>query len=413
MVLALFTAACGVELALRSAPLPAGNAVAAVGLAVKEQSGDAVDAIAPHAPSSMHVEGPNSASRTVWELDGRGELPMPPHTPAAHASNLLVMPQDHHAALTAFWFAGDRESAPNVQIAASQWNRTLQQWTPAQFVVNRHVLGQQLGYGVRRLGNPVAWLDARGRMHLFVVATGLGGWAASRVVQLRQTDSGLQGAKAGLDLAFEPVRSLPLAWLWNTSYLVRNGPLPFADGGMALPLHFELGLKHAALARFSPEGDFLGTVKISARHDLLQPAVVALTPTEWLALMRVQRPDGRIAVARSSDAGAHWRDAPDLELRNPDAAVAAIAVAPEHVALAYNPSSSGRTSLFLAQSRDGVAWLEAPVIAQGAGEDEFSYPAMAWAQDRLWVSYTIDRQRIAWQRFRIKSAVAIYQEARP
>ena len=50
----------------------------------------------------------------------RGSIPMPPDAAAAHASNLLAMPTADAAMLTAFWFAGDRESAPNVQIAASR-----------------------------------------------------------------------------------------------------------------------------------------------------------------------------------------------------------------------------------------------------------------------------------------------------
>lgn len=401
VVLALFAASCGVELALRNPPPAPGDAGAIISANVT-MSGSA---LAPKVGPAVS----DGNALAVWALDGRGELPMPPNTPAAHASNLLVMPPDHPAALTAFWFAGDRESAPNVQIAASQWSRAAQQWSPAQFVVNRHILGQQLGYGVRRLGNPVAWIDARGRMHLFVVATGLGGWAASRVVHLQQNNASWQAGT----LEFEPARGLPLAWLWNTSFLVRNAPLGLADGGMALPVHFELGLKHAALLQFSPEGDYLGMVKISSRHDLLQPAVVMQTPTDWLAFMRVQRPDGRIAVARSSDAGAHWHDAPDLALRNPDAAVAALAVAPGHMVLAYNPSSTGRTFLLLGQSSKGSDWSVARAIAQGVGDDEFSYPAIAWDQNRLWVSYTVDRKRIAWQRFRMVPANALPTEVRP
>ena len=98
------------------------------------------------------------------------------------------MPADSPARLMAFWCAGQRESAPDVQIAASWLSRSTGQWQPARIVANREQLGAQMGQGVRRIGNPVAWRDAQGRVHLFVVATGMGGWAASRVVQLRQTD---------------------------------------------------------------------------------------------------------------------------------------------------------------------------------------------------------------------------------
>ena len=141
-----------------------------------------------------------------WKAEDRGHIPMPDGTPAAHASSLLPMPPGHASSLVAFWFAGTRESAADVQIAASALDRRTQQWSPARFVVNADAVGRQLGLGVRRLGNPVAWLDARGRIHLFVVVTGLGGWAARRILHLQQ----IGGGNTFDQLQFEPVRVLPL-----------------------------------------------------------------------------------------------------------------------------------------------------------------------------------------------------------
>jgi predicted neuraminidase len=34
---------------------------------------------------------------------------------------------------------------------------------------------------------------------------------------------------------------------------------------------------------------------------------------------------------------------------------------------------------------------------------EYSYPAMAWADGALWISYTDQRQRIAWQRWALNT----------
>ncbi len=351
-----------------------------------QQRGQMAQAVWP-APVGLQPGG--------WTLEARGSIPMPAGTLAAHASNLLAMPPGDPAALTAFWFAGDRESAPNVQIAASQWSRTRQQWTPARFVVNRHVAGLELGHGLRRLGNPVAWLDGDGRMHLFVVATGWGGWAASRVLQLRQTS-----VSADLqDLRFEPVRVLPLSWLWNISYLVRNPPLTLADGGMVLPVHFELGTKHASALHFDAQGEYVGLVRLSMLHDRLQPTLVMQSPTDWWAFMRVQREQGKIAVARTLDAGRSWTDQPDLPLDNPDAAVAGTGLAPNRMVLAYNPSTQGRAALYLGESGNGQNWSVAAALDKGIEPDEYSYPAMAWSSGKLWVTYTADRTHIQWQRF--------------
>ena len=184
------------------------------------------------------VAGVGPDSRLV--VKAGGVIPMPVNTPAAHASTLLAMPAGHPSAMLAFWFAGSRESAPDVQIAASHFDRATQQWSAARFVVSRNQGRHRLGFGVRRLGNPVAWRDAQGRIHLFVVATGLGGWAAGRILHLRQVDEGRDFSQ----LEFKTVRVLPLSWLWNTSHLVRTMPLSLADGGMILPAYFEIGRAH-------------------------------------------------------------------------------------------------------------------------------------------------------------------------
>jgi predicted neuraminidase len=255
-----------------------------------------------------------------------------------------------------------------------------------------------LGYGVRRLGNPVAWRDGHNRLHLYVVATGWGGWAASRVLHLRQKGE----AQDLAELAFEPVRALPLSWLWNTSFLVRNAPLALADGGMALPVHFELGAKIAAWVRVDAQGEFMGWSRISRRDHVLQPSLLPLGPQHWLALMRDESPTRRIALAQTLDGGRSWADAPDLALPNPDAAVAALALAPGELVLAYNPITSGRERLDLARSANGSDWTAQALLRQGAGEDEFSYPALLWADGSLWLAYTVDRARLAWQRFAVQ-----------
>lgn len=351
--------------------------------------------------------GVTPAAHAVWPTTGKaaadgslmpmshGHIPMPANTPAAHASSLLALPAAHPATLMAFWFAGTRESAADVQIAAAQFDRGTQQWSAARFVLNRAAMGEPLGFGVRRLGNPVAWLDSHGKIHLFVVATGLGGWAAGRIVHLRQSNEGQDFAA----LSFDVVRVLPLSWLWNTSFLVRSAPLPLKDGGMVLPVHFELGIKYPVALRFDADGEFLSLVRISSRKHLLQPTLVMVSESHWLALMRDQRPAGKVAVAQTGNGGQTWADLPDLALDNPNSSIAGLALAPGRMFLAHNSSPHSRETLDLSRSVDGRDWALAQGLAHGAGTDEYSYPALAWADGSLWVSYTEQRRRIAWQRF--------------
>jgi predicted neuraminidase len=239
-------------------------------------------------------------------------------------------------------------------------------------------------------------------MHVFVVATGWGGWAAARILHLVQDSAG-----SGLaELRFRPLRVLPLSWLWNTSFLVRNSPLLLADGGMLLPAHFEIGIKFSVALRFDREGEFLGMVRLSQRNFMLQPTLLAHSATQWTALMRDIRPDGHVTAVQTGDAGRHWNDLPDLALVNPDAAVAGLALAPGQMLLAHNSSPHSRALMDLSGSPDAQHWTPLQALAHGGEGDEYSYPAMAWADGALWLSYTDHRRSIAWQRFAVSTANA-------
>ncbi len=355
----------------------------------------------PAAPRATWPLAEKLPANGTLTLKAEGRIPVPINTPVAHASSLLPMPATHPSVLLAFWFAGSRESASDVQIAACHFDRATQQWSAPRFVVNRHAMAEQLGFGLRRLGNPVAWRDNQGRIHLFVVATGLGGWAASRILHLRQSNGGEDFAT----LSFAVDRVLPLSWLWNTSFLVRTAPLPLKDGGMMLPVYFELGIKYPVALRFDAGGEFLGMVRISSRSHLLQPTLVEATESRWLALMRDQRPEGKVAVAQTLDGGLNWSDLPDLALNNPNSSVAGLGLTPGLMFLAHNSLPLGRTALDLSTSSDGQNWALMQALALGTGNDEYSYPAMAWADNSLWVSYTDRRQAIAWQRFSISPSI--------
>jgi len=172
---------------------------------------------------------------------------------------------------------------------------------------------------------------------------------------------------------------------------------------MVLPVHFELGIKYPVALRFDANGDFKGMVRISSRQHLLQPTLLMVNASHWLALMRDNSPVGKVAVAQTLDNGQSWADLPDLALDNPDASVAGLAMAPGHMFLAQNSSLHSRKALDLSASVDGRVWSLAQGLAHGAGADEYSYPALTWADDSLWVSYTDQRRNIAWQRFSLSA----------
>lgn len=338
---------------------------------------------------------PANASHT-WVLEAQGLIGQPSKAPAAHASHLVALPDHPAYALAAFWFAGSKEARPDVRIAMSLWSRQQQTWTAPVWVVDRHSAAAVLGKGLLHLGNPVAWVDQQQRLHVFVVGTGLGGWAAARVLHLRQTSASSSSAAAP---AFDVVGQLPLGWLWNLSHLVRHAPLPLADGGMVLPLHFELGGHYPVFAWFSPDGEFQGLRRLTDVGQSLQPAPVAVDGKHWRAYLRTLAPRDKLQVVASTDAGQHWQLQPELNLSHRDSAVASLRLPSGEWMMARNPLERGRTQLLMHHSQNGLDWSPPITLAEGGSDSEYSYPAMVWSEDRLWVSYTHLRQGIAWQRW--------------
>jgi predicted neuraminidase len=339
------------------------------------------------APSAVKAVVPGRVS--LSELS-RSLIPMPRNTPSAHASAMATLPGDR---MVTFWWAGSRESGPDVKIYASQWHNG--KWGAPWEVASRDSLGKALGFGVRRIGNPVAWTSGDGRIHLYVVATGLGGWAASRVAHMVSSDEGA---------SFQVKRVLPMSPLFNTSVLVRTNAVGLSGGGWWLPVYFELGIKYPMLMAFGPDGEPTGLARIGARTTTLQPAIVPVSPTEVRAWMRDASDQRRVQHAYSRDGGASWEDLPPLDLNNEDTSMAALRLANGEFLMLHNHIGAGgsaRSLLRLSLSKDGQTWRTVADVASGSAGDEFSYPTMQQVGNELHVTYTFQRQAIAHHRYRI------------
>lgn len=320
----------------------------------------------------------------------RAIIPMPRGVPSAHASALAALPGGK---LISFWWAGSRESGPDVKVYASRWINGA--WSDNWVVASRESLGKAVGYGIRRIGNPVAWTAPDGTLHLYVVATGLGGWAASRIVQLTSGDDGA---------TFSVRRVLPLSPLFNTSTLVRTAPVALADGGWWLPLYFEIGNKYPMLMAFDAGGAPQRVARIGSNTSSLQPAIVPVSATEVHAWMRDAGEDQRVQQAVSRDGGASWEDLAPTQLANQSTSLAALRLTNGNFLMLYNHVAAGgsdRNVLSLALSTDARTWRPLADIVSGKAGDEFSYPTMQQVGDRLHITYTHQRQAIAHHLLRI------------
>lgn len=335
------------------------------------------------------IETTNPGPVTLTELS-HAHIPAPQGMPSAHASTLAPLPGNR---LLAFWWAGSRESGPDVKVFASTWTNGA--WSAPSMVVSRDTLGAELGFGVRRVGNPVAWTDRDGRIHLYVVATGLGGWAAARIAHLVSQDLGK---------SFHVRRILPTSPLFNTSALVRTAPLALSDGGWWLPVYFEIGNKYPMLMAFDAQGNPTSLARIGHSTSALQPSIVAVSNTEVRAVMRDDSEQQLVQHASSTDGGATWQDLPALDLPNYSTSVAAIRLSSGQFLMLHNhveAGASSRSTLRLSISQDMRTWRTIADIAKGPAGDEFSYPSMQQVGNELHVTYTWQRQAIAHHRYRI------------
>jgi predicted neuraminidase len=348
---------------------------------------------AQHHPKPETVNTVAPPPVTLTELS-RAIIPMPKGVPSAHASALAQLP---HGELIAFWWAGSRESGPDVQVYASRWSNG--RWSDNWVVASRDSLGTALGHGVRRIGNPVAWTGADGTVHLYVVATGLGGWAASRVVQLQSHDEGA---------TFKVRRVLPMSPVFNTSVLVRSSPVGLAGGGWWLPVYFEIGHKYPMLVSFDANGDPLRMTRIGTRTRSLQPTLVPVSNTEVRAWMRDANQDNSVVQqAVSHDGGISWQDMGPTTIRNLGTSLAVLRLDTGNLLMLRNDGTNrktARSTLTLSQSTDGHTWTEVTDIVNGQPGDEFSYPAMYQVGDELHITYTYQRRAIAHHRLKINPA---------
>ena len=293
--------------------------------------------------------------------------------------------------LRAFWYGGTREGASDVAIYTSAYSGGA--WTQESALVRREEAQRQLHRYLRKLGNPVAGRDPRGRVWLFYVSVSVGGWAGSAVNAMVSEDEGR---------TWSAPRRLVTSPFFNISTLVKGPLLQLADGTTALPVYHEMIGKFGEILRLDTDARVIGKTRLSWGDTSLQPVVVPRSETDAVAFMRYAGPPPeRVLVTRTSDAGEHWSAPEKSALPNPNSAVGGVLLAGGPLLLAFNNAEANRESLDLALSTDfGASWrvarqLEGESLPPRAPVAEYSYP---WVmQDRagnVHVLYTWGRSRI-------------------
>ena len=291
--------------------------------------------------------------------------------PSCHASTLA---ETRPGELVAAWFGGTREGDPDVGIWISR--RVSGQWTAPVEVANG-VQSPALRYPC---WNPVLFQVSSGPLLLFYkIGPSESGWWGMLIASADggRTWSNPRPLPQGI---FGPIKNKPVQ--------LPNGDLlcPGADRQDGLHVRFEhtqdLGLSWQCSAPTTVDSQLGDT----------QPTILLHLEGRLQALVRTRQDS--IYQTWSADAGLTWEKLTPTALPNPNSGIDAVSLSDGRHLLVYNHSTSGRSPLKVALSRDGENWRQVLTLEDEPGA-EFSYPAVIQTSDGLvHITYTWKRQNI-------------------
>ena len=137
-----------------------------------------------------------------------------------------------------------------------------------------------------------------------------------------------------------------------------------------------------------------------ARRGLIQPSIWESEMGVYHMMLRST--EGRIYRSDSTDA-LHWSNPVPTELPNNNSGFDLVSLGLGHMILCSNPVNgnwAARTPLTLSESFDnGLTWETIFTLEDKPGE--YSYPSLIFAENKLYVSYTWNRETICCRTFEV------------
>jgi len=311
--------------------------------------------------------------------------------PSVHAASLIALKD---GAVRAFWFAGSREGAQDVVINTAVFDPQAARWSAPTVVIDRVTAEKGLSRYIKKLGNPVPARMADGSMQLFFVTVSIGGWAGSSISTMISDDEGLTWG--------QPQR-LITSPLINLSTLVKSPAIPFADGRLGLPAYHEWIGRFGEFLRIEAS-QVIDKRRMSSGRGAIQPVVLLDSAQDASAFFRQTRSSAQakqIPVSETKDAGQSWVVAKDLEIPNPNAAIAALTLANGTRLMVLNNIETARYRLVMVmREMNATQWtvvqvLEDDELLADDQRREFSYPYLVSASgEDAHLVYTWDRKKI-------------------
>ena len=298
-------------------------------------------------------------------------------SPACHAATVLPLPDG--SVLTA-WFGGQREGDPSVAVYAAR------RASDGLWGAPRRVSGNVAG----PCWNPVLFARENGEIVLFFkVGATIAGWVTYFVTSENGGD--VWSAPAVLADGAPGGRGP-----------VRNKCLRLSDGRVLAPASTEKTKRdwRAFVDISDDDGISWRTSRYLPRVRYRGAYVGTIQPTLWEdpagvhALLRTNK--GAVYRSDSADRGESWSAPVRTAVPNNNSGIDCALDPAGRLWLAHNPVAENwgpRSPLTLSVSTDGGARF-VPVLQLELGEGEYSYPALVYANGRLYGVYTWRRRQI-------------------
>jgi len=304
---------------------------------------------------------------------------------SCHASTLAVLAS---GAVVCAWFGGSREGAGDVAIWAGR--RTESRWSGPVRVAGEDGMPHW---------NPVLFCpDGLALFLYYKVGRTIPGW---KTMVMESADGGV---------TWSPARELVTGNIGGRGP-VKNKPIVSSEGHWLAPASVEGRYWDAFVDRSADGGrTWSASALVGFPHDdtyegtgIIQPALWESPPGRVHMLLRSRT--GRIWRSDSADGGGSWCAAYPTCLPNNSSGIDLDRTDGGALVLAYNPvgmPKGPRSPLVLGASLDeGESWKQAAIAEIEPGE--FSYPAILARGKEVMLSYTWNRKRIAFRRYRIEA----------
>ncbi len=299
--------------------------------------------------------------------------------PQCHASTVLRRPDGK---FLVSWFGGTEEKDDDVGVWLSigrpnEWSKPQEiakiredpHWNPVLFQAPDETI-----YLYFKVGKEIDHWET------WVITSTDGGNSWSEATELVADDKGGRG----------PVRNKPIllsdgTWLAGASHEDNRVWNAFTDRSTDGGKTWQMS-EYLEINRDSLDGE-----------GIIQPTLWESEPGKVHMLLRSSA--GYVYRSDSEDYGKTWSPVYRTELPNPNSGIDLTQLPDETLALAYNRDNENwgaRAPLTIGLSTDnGQTWPRVLDIESGDPDDEFSYPAIISFDDTIAVTYTWQREKIA------------------